>query len=109
MTIDDKIRNEKLQYDIDREAARISALSSKKIDKYEYLTGQEILPFNQRQIIELASFTYSLLGKAFKRQTKTNEDQGENQIKAIEDRGKQLVESNELVKLVINLFILKRF
>ena len=51
MTIDDKIRNEKLQYDIDREAARISALSSKKIDKYEYLTGQEILPFNQRQII----------------------------------------------------------
>ena len=109
MTIDDKIRNEKLQYDIDREAARISALSSKKIDKYEYLTGQEILPFNQRQIIELASFTYSLLGKAFKRQTKTNEDQGENQIKAIEDRGKQLVESNELVKLVINLLILKRF
>ena len=51
MTIDDKIRNEKLQYDIDREAARISAFSSKKIDKYEYLTGQEILPFNQRQII----------------------------------------------------------
>ena len=98
MTIDDKIRNEKLQYDIDREAARISALSSKKIDKYEYLTGQEILPFNQRQIIELASFTYSLLGKAFKRQTKT-----------IEDHGKLLVESNELVKLVINLLILKRF
>ena len=40
----DKIRNEKLQYDIDREAAKISALSSGKIDKYEYLTNDEILP-----------------------------------------------------------------
>ena len=103
MTIDDKIRNEKLQYDIDRKAARIPALSSKKIDKYEYLTGQEILPFNQRQIIEPATFTYSVLGKAFKRQTKTIEDQGENQIKAIEDHGKQLVESNELVKKDFNI------
>ena len=48
MTIDDKIRNEKLQYDINREAANISALLSGKIDKYEYLTGEEILPSNQR-------------------------------------------------------------
>ena len=66
MTIDDKIRNEKLQYDIDRKAARIPALSSKEIDKYEYLTGQEILPFNQRQIIELASFTYLYQEKLLK-------------------------------------------
>ena len=43
MTIDDKIMNEKLQYDINREAAEISALSSGKIDKYEYLTDEEIL------------------------------------------------------------------
>ena len=64
MTIDDKIRDEKLQYDINREAAKISALSSGKIDKYEYLTGEEVLPFNQRQIIEQAKFTYSPLGKA---------------------------------------------
>ena len=48
MTIDDKIRNEKRQYDINREAANISALLSGKIDKYEYLTGEEILPSNQR-------------------------------------------------------------
>ena len=68
MTIDDKIRDEKLQYDINREAAKISALSSGKIDKYEYLTGEEILPSNQRQIIEQVKFTYSSLGKAFKRQ-----------------------------------------
>ena len=48
MTIDDKIRNEKLQYYIHRKAAKISALSSGKIDKYEYFTGEEILPSNQR-------------------------------------------------------------
>ena len=44
MTIDDKIRDEKLHYDINREAAKISALSSSKIDKYKHLTGEEILP-----------------------------------------------------------------
>ena len=44
MTIDDKVKNEKLQYHINREAAKVSALSSDKIDKYEYLTGEEILP-----------------------------------------------------------------
>ena len=43
MTIDDQIRDEKLQYDINREAAKISALSSGKIDKYKYLTGEETL------------------------------------------------------------------
>ena len=86
MTIEDKIKNEKLQYDINREAAKISALSSGKIDKYEYLTGVEILPSNQQQIIEQSKFTYSPLGKAFEKQTKTIEDQGEKQIKAIQDR-----------------------
>ena len=78
MTIDDQIRDEKLQYDINREAAKISALSSGKIDKYEYLTGEEILPSNQKQIIEQAKFTYSSLGKAFEKQIKTIEDQGKN-------------------------------
>ena len=52
MTVDEKIRYEKLQYDINREAAKISALPSGKIDKYEYLTGEEIFPSNQRQIIQ---------------------------------------------------------
>ena len=64
MTADDEIRDEKLQYDINREAAKISALSSGKIDKYEYLTGEEILPSDQSRIIEQANFTYSPLGKA---------------------------------------------
>ena len=76
MTIEDQIRDEKLQYDINREAAKISALSSGKIDKYEYITGEEILPSTQQQIIEQGKFTYSPLGKALEKQTKTIEDQG---------------------------------
>ena len=76
MTIDDQIKDEKLQYDINREAAKRSALPSAKIDKYEYLTGEEILPSNEKQIIEQAKFTYSPLGKAFEKQTKTIQDQG---------------------------------
>ena len=71
MTIEDQIKDEKLQYDINRAAAKMSALLSGTIDKYEYLTGEEILPSNQQQIIEQAKFTYSLLGKAFEKQTKT--------------------------------------
>ena len=76
MTTDDRIRDGELQYDINREAAKISALYSNKIGKYEYLTGEEILPSNQKQIIEQAKFTYSPLGKAFEKQIKTIEDQG---------------------------------
>ena len=72
MTIEDQIRDEKLQFDINREAAKISAFSSGKIDKYEYLTGQEILPSNQQQIIEQAKFTYSPLGRAFEKTNKNN-------------------------------------
>ena len=68
---------------MNREAAKISALSSGKTDKYEYLTGEEILPSNQQQIIEQAKFTYSPLGKAFEKQTKRIKDQGEKQIEAI--------------------------
>ena len=92
MTIDDQIRGEKLQYDVNRDAAKISVLSS-KIDIYEILTGEEILPSNQKQIIEKAKFTYffskftyiCFLGKAF--EIKTIEVQGGKQIKAIQDQG----------------------
>ena len=93
MTIEDQIKDEKLQYDINRQAAKISALSSGKIDKYEYLTGEEILPSNQQPIIEQAKFTYSPLGKAFEKQTKTIEDQGKKQVKAIQD--KQILNINK--------------
>ena len=80
MTIDNKIRDKKLQYDINKEAAKVSALSSGKIDQYEYLTGEEILSSKQRQIIEPANFTYSPLGKALVKQRKLIEDQGRKQI-----------------------------
>ena len=86
MTINDQIRNEKLQYDLNREAAKISALSSGKIHKYEYLTGEEILPFNQQK-----------MGKAFGKHIKTIEDQGEKQIGALKllEPKKQIVIVND--------------
>ena len=95
MTIDDQIKYEKLQYDINREAAKISALSSGKFNKYEYFTGEEVLPSNKQQIIEQAKFEYSPLGKAFEKQTKTIEDQGKKQIKAIQDNKQQLISDND--------------
>ena len=76
------------------EAAKLSALSSGKIDKYEYLTDEEILPSNQQQIIQQAKFTYSPLGKALEKQIKTIEDQGKKQVKAIQDN-KHLVNINK--------------
>ena len=92
MTIEDHIKDEKLQYDINREAAKISSLSSGKIDKYEYLTCEEILRSNQQKIIQQAKFTYSPLGKPFEKQIKTIEAQGKKQVKAIQD--KQIVNIN---------------
>ena len=103
MTIHDKIRDEKLQYDSNREAAKILALLSRIFDKYEYLVSEEIIPPDQRRLIEQATFTYSPIGKAFKKQTKTIADQGEKETKAIEEHGKQLVESNEIVKKDFNI------
>ena len=79
MTIDDKIRDEKLQYDMNREAEKIPALSSGKIDKYEFLSGEDILPSDQRRVIEQAGFTYSLLVESF-----------ENKITIIEDQERDL-------------------
>ena len=54
-------------------------------------------------MIEQAKFTYSPLGKALEKQTKTIKGQDEKQIKAIEDHGKQLVESNDLFKKYFNI------
>ena len=83
MTINDQIWDEKLQYDIKREAAKISPLSSGKIHKYEYLTGEDILTSNQQQIIEQARFTYSPLEKAFEKQAKIIEDQAQKEVEAL--------------------------
>ena len=71
------IRLEIKNYDTNIEAAKISASLSGKIDKNEYLTGEKIVPPDQRRVIEQAKFTYSRLGKAFEKQIKAIEDQGE--------------------------------
>ena len=87
------IRSKLKNREINREAAKISALSSGKINKYEYLTGERILPPNQKQRIEQAKVTYSPLGKAFEKQAKTTEDQGQKQVdalKPLESSDKQL-------------------
>ena len=72
MKIDDKIRSEKLQYNINGKAIKTSALSSGKTDKYEYLTGEEMLPFNKRQMIKQAKFAYSPLVNFFDKQKKNS-------------------------------------
>ena len=70
MTFDEKIRDEKLQYNINEEAAKII-----KTDKYEYLTGEEVLPFDQSKMTEEAKISYFSPGNAFKKQIKSTEDQ----------------------------------
>ena len=97
MTIEDQIKDEKLQYDINRAAAKISALSSGKLDKYEYLTGEEILPSNQQQIIQQAKFNYSPLGKALEKQRKTIEDQREKQVDDLKTSYKKLPSIKDFV------------
>ena len=105
MTINDQIRDGKLQYAINREAVKILPLSSGKIQKYKYLPCEDILTSNQQQIIEQAKFTYSPLGKAFEKQTKTIEDQGPKKIDALEnlkDQNKTLVNDDDEDKLLLS-------
>ena len=83
MTINDQIRDEKLQWDINRKSAKVSALSSCKSRKYEHLVGEDVLPSNQQLMIQQTKFTYSPLGKASENQIKTIEEQGEKQTKAM--------------------------
>ena len=96
MTINNKIRGEKQQYDINKEATKISLLSLGKIDKFEYHTGKEILPSDRSRILEQSKFTYSPLAKALEKQTKVIKGQGEKQIKAIENRvEKQFLDTDQ--------------
>ena len=84
MTINDQIKDEKLLYNINRETAKISALSPSKLHEYKYLTGEDILLSTQQQIIEQTKFIYFPLGKAFDKQIKAIEDQGKKQVDALE-------------------------
>ena len=64
------------------------------IGKYEHLTGEEVWPSNQRQIIEQAKFTYSALSKAFEKQVKTIKDQRLKQLEALKaEKSKQDIKS----------------
>ena len=90
MTIDDKIRDEKLQ----QRSFKISTLSLGNIDKYEHLTGEEVWPSNQRQIIEQAKCIYSPLSKRFEKQVKTIKDQRLKQLEALKaEKSKQDIKS----------------
>ena len=91
MIIKDKIRDEKLQRYINKQVAKISPLSSEKIYKYEYLTGEEILLPDQRGAIEQVEFLNFSSGKAFEKQIKT----GEKQLKKHEEHGQQLGKYNK--------------
>ena len=90
MTIDDKIRDEKLQ----QRSFKISTLSLGNIDKYEHLTGEEVWPSNQRQIIEQAKCIYSPLSKGFEKQVKAIKDQRLKQLEALKaEKSKQDIKS----------------
>ena len=106
MAFDDQIRDEKLQYYTNREATKISALSSNKSNKYEYLTGEEILPFNQKQMTQKAKFTYSPLGKAFEKQIKTLKIKEKKPTDALKDlkgsEKKQIHADDYKIKLSIS-------
>ena len=95
-----KIKQNEAQYDLDRKAAEISALSSKNLDKYEYLTGEDL--GLKPSTVEKAKFEYSPLGKIFNKglseddnkewllkRLKNIEDKNEVQLQAIKDHGKQ--------------------
>ena len=82
MTIDDKIKDEKQQYNINREAGTMLALLSGKIEKYDCLTDEEIVPSDQSRIIEQVKFTYSSLSKAFeKKKIKKLKNKEKNKLK----------------------------
>ena len=90
MITDDNIRDVKLQYDINVEAAKISVLSSGKINRHEYSTGEEMLPSIKKKQQKKLNLLILLWGKAFEKQTKTINNQGKKQVDAITNQDKNL-------------------
>ena len=101
MKVDGQIRDEKLQYYISREATKISALSSGKIDKHKFVTDKEILSSDQRRVIEKAKFGSPSLGKALEKQTKTIEDQGKNKQKQLKIMENNWLNLMHLLKRIV--------
>ena len=93
MIIDDQIEDEKLQYNINREAAEIPAWSSGKVDKHEYLAVQ--ISSNQKQILEKAKFTYFPLGKSFEKQTKQLKIKEKKQVDVLKTLKPKKLETTE--------------
>ena len=97
--LDDKIKANKAQHDLDRKETKISALSSGELEKYEYLTGEDLgyKPY----VIQKAKFEYSPLGKVFNKgldesdkkgllkRLKNIEGKNEQQLEAIKDQGER--------------------
>ena len=102
MIIDDKIRDQKLQYQINREAAKTLALPSHKIDKNDLLIGEEILSFDQIRMIQQAKLTYSPLGKAFEKQIKTIKNQRKKQVETL--KALKSEENKQYIKLIDTFF-----
>ena len=101
MTIYDKIRNEKLQHDINRAIAMISALSSVRKKKYEYLKSVEMLPTQQYEIAEDTIFFYSPVGKVLEKTNKDDWRVGEKQVNVIEDHEeKHLAALNQILVMI---------
>ena len=99
MAIDKKNRAERLKYDVNREAAKVSALLWGKIGKYEYLMGEKILPSDPSKIVHEAKFTYWPLGKAFANETKTIKVYGDQQIEANEKQGRKQLDALNNINL----------
>ena len=112
--LDRKIMQNEAQYDLDRKAAKISPLSSKNLDKYEYLTGEDL---NYKlSIVEPAKFDYSPLSKFFERglkeedkkegllkRLKNIEDESEAQLKEIKRKNKNIKEVTDFVEEPLSL------
>ena len=108
--LDGKVMHNEAQYDLDRKAAKISKMSSNNLDKYRYLTGEDL--GLKPSTIEQTKFEYSPLGKIFNKELskddkkeglfkrlKNIEDKSEKQLKAIED-GKQLDTNSKSLKSI---------
>ena len=102
--LDRKIMQNEAQYDLDRKAAKISALSSNNLDKYEYLTGEDL--GLKPSTIEQAKFEYSLLGKVFTKGLEKEEDKKEGLFERLkniegknEDQGKKQLDGIKKINI----------
>ena len=91
--LNNKIKANKVQYDLDREAAKISALSSSELEKYEYLTGEDL--GCKPDVIQKAKFEYSPLGKVFNKglEERDNKEGLLKRLKNIENKSEQQLQA----------------